>query len=134
MEKTLVLIKPDAIKKNIVGKILNMYEENGLVIEALYTRQCDQALLEKHYAEHVNRDFYPSLVAFMMSSPIIAIKISGQGAVDKVRALNGATNPAKSQPGTIRYIYGESVQANTVHGSANKDDAKRELEIWFGPE
>ena len=134
MEKTLVLIKPDGIKKNIVGRIIAMYEENGLVVEGIYNRQCDEAILSKHYAEHLNRDFYPDLLKFMMSCPIVVLKLSGKDAVEKVRALNGATNPLKCRPGTIRYIYGESVQVNTVHGSANIEDAKRELEIWFGPE
>lgn len=134
MEKTLVLIKPDAVRKNIVGKIITMYEENGLVVEGIYNRQCDEDILSKHYAEHVKRDFYPELVSFMMTSPIIVLKLSGENAIEKVRALNGATNPKKCRPGTIRYIHGESVQVNTVHGSANLEDAKRELKIWFGPE
>lgn len=134
MEKTLVLIKPDAVQKNIVGRIISMYEENGLVIEGLYNRQCDEDILSQHYAEHVNRDFYKGLLTFMMTCPILVLKLSGQDAIEKVRALNGATNPAKCRPGTIRYIYGQSVQVNTVHGSANAEDAKREIEIWFGPE
>ncbi len=134
MEKTLVLIKPDAVEKNIIGRIISMYEDNGLVIEAMYKKQCEESIFAKHYAEHIHRDFYASLLKFMMSSPIVVLKVAGQGAVEKVRSLNGATNPLKCRPGTIRYIFGESVQVNTVHGSANLEDAKRELEIWFGPE
>lgn len=134
MEKTLVLIKPDAIKKNIVGRVIAMYEENGLLINQLYSKHCEDDILSKHYAEHVQRDFYPSLLDFMKESQIIVMSLVGENAVERVRALNGATNPQKSRPGTIRYIYGESVQRNVVHGSASVEEAKRELEIWFGPE
>lgn len=134
MEKTLVLIKPDAIQKNIVGRVIAMYEENGLLINQIYSKKCDDDILSKHYAEHVQRDFYPSLLDFMKESQIIVMSVVGENAVEKVRALNGATNPKKSKPGTIRYIYGESVQRNVVHGSASVEEAKRELEIWFGPE
>lgn len=131
MEKTLVLIKPDAVKKHIIGKIIGIYEENGLVIEGMYKRQLDKAILEKHYEEHITRDFYPSLVEFMMEDEVVALKVSGDNAIQLVRDINGATNPQKARVCTIRYIYGESVQRNVVHGSANKEDAKRELEIWF---
>lgn len=131
MEKTLVLIKPDAVQKHLIGRIITMYEQNGLVIDGMYMRQLDEAILSEHYAEHVERDFYPSLLAFMQEGEVVVLRVSGDDAVSKVREINGATNPAKSRPGTIRYIYGESVQRNTVHGSANIEDAKRELEIWF---
>ncbi|MBN2793856.1 MAG: nucleoside-diphosphate kinase [Clostridia bacterium] len=131
MENTLVLIKPDAVQKNIIGKIIKMYEENHLKIENMYMRTLDQDILARHYEEHINRDFYSSLVAFMQESPVVVLNISGEDAVSKVRGINGATNPNKSRPGTIRYIYGESVQRNTVHGSATIEDAKRELSIWF---
>lgn len=134
MEKTLVLIKPDAVSRNIVGRVLSMYEENGLVIDKLYKRQLDEAILEQHYAEHVNRDFYGALIAFMQETEVVVVCISGEDAVAKVREINGATNPSKSRLGTIRKIFGSSVQRNTVHGSANLEDAKRELDIWFKPE
>lgn len=131
MENTLVLIKPDAVQKNIIGKIIKMYEENHLRIENMYMRILDEEILARHYEEHINRDFYPSLVEFMQESPVVVLNIAGEDAVNKVREINGATNPKKSRPGTIRYIYGESVQRNTVHGSATPEDAKRELTIWF---
>jgi len=131
MEKTLVLIKPDAVKRKLIGSIIGIYEENGLVVEGLYKRQLDKAILEKHYEEHTGRDFYSSLVTFMMEDEVVAIMVSGENAVQIVRDINGATNPEKARPCTIRYIYGESVQRNVVHGSANLEDAKRELELWF---
>lgn len=131
MEQTLVLIKPDAVVRGLIGKIISIYEDNGLKIDALYKRKLDKDLLDKHYQEHVNRDFYPSLVEFMLEDEVVAMKVSGKDAIQLVREINGATNPAKARPCTIRYIYGESVQRNVVHGSANSDDAKRELDIWF---
>lgn len=131
MEKTLVLIKPDAVTRNLIGRIITMYEENGLIVDGLYKRQLDVDILAEHYAEHINRDFYPALITFMQETEVVVLKISGDNAVSLVREINGATNPAKSRPGTIRYIFGESVQRNTVHGSANLEDAKRELSIWF---
>ncbi|MBI9014373.1 MAG: nucleoside-diphosphate kinase [Clostridiales bacterium] len=131
MERTLILIKPDAVKRHLIGRIISIYEDNGLIIEGMYKRQLDKAILEKHYEEHVNRDFYPSLLEFMMEDEVIVLKVAGENAVQVVRDINGATNPSKARPATIRYIYGESVQRNVVHGSANLEDAKRELEIWF---
>jgi len=131
MEQTLVLIKPDAVKRGLIGKIISIYEENGLKIDALYKRHLDKEILNRHYAEHVNRDFYPSLVDFMLEDEVVVMKVSGTDAISLVREINGATNPSKARPCTIRYIYGESVQRNVVHGSANAEDAKRELEIWF---
>ena len=131
MEKTLVLIKPDAVKRGLIGKILSIYEENGLNICRLYKKQLNKELLAKHYEEHIQRDFYPSLVEFMLEDQVVVVEIEGDNAVSLVREINGATNPSKARPCTIRYIYGESVQRNVVHGSADLEDAKRELSIWF---
>lgn len=131
MEKTLVLIKPDAVKKNLIGEIISIYEKNGLSIEGLYKRRLDKDILAKHYEEHVNRDFYPSLISFMLEDEVVVLKVAGSNAVQLVRDINGATNPAKARACTIRYIYGENVQRNVVHGSADLESAQRELEIWF---
>ena len=131
MEKTLVIIKPDAVKNGLIGKVIAIYEENGLNIDALYKKKLDKEILGKHYTEHVNRDFYPSLLEFMLEDEVVVLQVSGDDAIQVVREINGATNPAKAKPCTIRYVHGESVQRNVVHGSANKEDAKRELEIWF---
>jgi len=131
MEKTLVLIKPDIVKRRLIGKIISVYEENGLVVKAMYQTNAKKEVLEKHYAEHLERDFYPKLETFMMSSPIVALCVAGKDAVSIVRKLNGATNPAKSEPNSIRYLYGENVTENSVHGSASIEEAEKELSIWF---
>lgn len=131
MEKTLVIIKPDIIKRRLTGKIISIYEENGLVIEKMYQTMAQKEVLQKHYEEHIERDFYPKLEAFMMSEPVVVMCVSGEDAVAIVRKINGATNPGKSEPNTIRYLYGVNVTENSVHGSASVEEAKREVEIWF---
>lgn len=131
MESTLVLIKPDAVSKKLVGNILHIYEVNGLTITALQMLIPDQSLLEKHYQEHIGKPYYESLIQFMRSGPVIAIRLSGENAIEVTREINGATNPANARPCTIRYLYGSSTQQNAVHGSANPTDAARELALWF---
>ena len=131
MEKTLVLIKPDAMKKNIIGKIISMYEEKGLVIEDCKMVVPGRNILEKHYEEHIGKDFFEDLIKFMEGEKIVALVVKGENSISIVRQINGATDPRKADPGTIRYLYGTDIQQNAVHGSANKDDAKREIKIWF---
>ncbi len=131
MEKTLVLIKPDAVRKKYVGNILSMYEANGLMIENLYMTVASEDILEKHYQAHVGKPYYPSLIEFMTSGPIVVISLLGENAVEVVREINGATNPANARPCTIRYLYGATTQQNAVHGSATREEANSELEIWF---
>ncbi len=132
MEKTLVLIKPDAVEKKFVGEIIAFYERNGLQIQEMKWMYASEPLLRRHYEEHVSRDFYPELQAFMLSGPIVAICFKGEEAIEAVRDMNGSTNPAKARYGTIRHMFGESVQRNAVHGSADKEQAAREVELWFG--
>lgn len=131
MMETLVIIKPDAVKKKLIGKIIGIYEENGLRIADMYMCTANQEILEEHYEEHKGRDFYDSLMEFMQSGPIVVMKVIGENAVEIVRSVNGATNPAKSRPCTIRYKYGKTVQKNAVHGSASAQEALREIDIWF---
>lgn len=131
MEKTLVIIKPDIVKRRLTGRIISIFEENGLVVEQMYQTMATKDVLMKHYEEHLDRDFYPKLEAFMMSEPVVVMCIAGNDAVSIVRKINGATNPAKSDPNTIRYLYGVNVTENSVHGSASVEEAKREIEIWF---
>lgn len=131
MEKTLVLIKPDAVKGKLIGRIIMMYEENGLEIEGIYKKSVDIGFLAKHYAEHVERDFYPGLVEFMSSGPVVALLIAGENAVETVRIINGATNPVNALPGSIRFLFGTDVRMNCVHGSASKEEAEREINLWF---
>lgn len=131
MEKTLVLIKPDAVKKKLIGRIISIYEDNGLSILDSYMCVPTAAILAEHYSEHIERDFYPSLINFMSSSSVVVLLIGGQNAVNVVREINGATNPAKARPCSIRYLYGTSVQLNSVHGSASIEEAEKEVSIWF---
>jgi len=131
MEKTLVLIKPDAVEQNLIGNILMKYEERGLIVEDLYKKRVDRELLDKHYIEHINRDFYPELAEFMSSGPVVAIRLRGSNAIEKVRAINGATNPKNSATGTIRQMFGSDIQMNCVHGSESTVEAERELALWF---
>lgn len=131
MEKTLVLIKPDAVEQNLIGKILMKYEERGLIVEDLYKKQVGRVLLDKHYRDHINRDFYPELAEFMSSGPVVAICLKGINAIEKVRKINGATNPKESAPGSIRHLFGSDIQMNCVHGSESMAEAERELTLWF---
>jgi len=132
MEKTLVLIKPDAVEKNIIGKIISMYEENDLVVGQCKTILTNKEILEKHYEEHIGKDFFEDLIDFMINKRVFALIIEGKDAVNKVRKINGLTDPNKAERGTIRKLYGTSITQNAVHGSASLEDAKREIKIWFG--
>lgn len=131
MEKTLVLIKPDAMEKKLIGKIISIYEDNGLSILDSYMCLPTEEILAKHYAEHLERDFYPELIEFMTSSKVMVLMVGGENAVSVVREINGATNPASARPCSIRYLYGTNVQLNCVHGSATVEEAEREIAIWF---
>ena len=130
-ERTLVIIKPEAVQKKLIGKIISIYEENGLRIETAYTTVPSRELLAKHYEEHVERDFYEPLLEFMSGGMVVVMIVAGQNAVQIVRDINGATNPAKARPCTIRYKYGTNVQMNVVHGAATLEDSDREIAIWF---
>ncbi len=131
MEKTLVLIKPDAFGKNHTGEILKIYEAAGLKIVAAKVMQMDKKIAAIHYAEHVEKPFYPDLVEFMTSAPLMALVLGGENAISKVREINGATNPAKAAEGTIRKLFAESVTKNAVHASDSPENAAREIKIFF---
>lgn len=131
METTLIIIKPDAVKGKKIGKIISIYEENGLAMEMMKLEVPTLSTLQKHYEEHREKSFFNSLVSFMSSGLALIMVASGENAVAKVRALNGATNPENAGEGTIRKLYGHSVQENAVHGSATIEEAKREIKIWF---
>ncbi len=130
-QRTLVLLKPDAVRRGLVGAILERYERRGLAIVALAMRRIDGAKADEHYAEHVDRDFYPPLRAFITSGPILALVLEGDGAVEVVRGLNGATDGRKAAPGTIRGDFSLSNRENLVHGSDSAESAEREIAIWF---
>jgi nucleoside-diphosphate kinase len=130
-QRTLVLLKPDAVRRGLVGEILSRFEAKGLTIVALEQRHIDTDLADSHYAEHVERDFYPPLREFVTSGPLVAAVLEGDEAIEVVRALNGATDGRKAAPGTIRGDLSLSNRENLVHGSDSAESAKREIALWF---
>ncbi len=131
MEKTLSIIKPDAVKKGVIGKILDRFESNGLRIAAMKKVQLSKEQAEAFYAVHKERPFFKDLVEFMISGPVVVSVLEGEGAVLKNRDLMGATNPKEAKPGTIRADFAESIDANAVHGSDSLENAKIEIEFFF---
>jgi len=130
--RTLVLLKPDAVERNLVGEILSRFEAKGLKIAAMELRTLDAAILARHYEEHQGKGFYAELVTFMSRGPIVALAIEGpQDTWEIVRAMMGATNPRAAAPGTIRGDLGTLFTENLVHGSDSSESAARELEIFF---
>jgi nucleoside-diphosphate kinase len=131
VERTLVLVKPDALRRGLLGEILGRFERKGLTIDALVLRTMDAELADRHYAEHVDKAFYPPLKAFMTSGPLAALVLSGDEAIAVVRALVGATDGRKAAPGTIRGDLSLSNRENLIHASDSPDSAKSELGLWF---
>lgn len=138
MERTLVLIKPDGMKRKLADKIIKRYEKHGLKIIAKKMVKADAALLQKHYSAHVKKPFYTSLEKFMSSGPVLAVVFEGDDAVSKAREITGATDPAKAGKGTVRSDFGDltlpdddRVMKNLVHASATKEEAKKEISLWF---
>jgi nucleoside-diphosphate kinase len=130
-QRTLVLFKPDAVRRGLVGTILARFEQKGLRIVALEMRAFDGELADRHYAEHVDKDFYPPLRAFVTSGPTFAAVLEGDEAVEVVRLLNGATDGRRAAPGTIRGDFALSNRENLVHGSDSLESAEREIALWF---
>jgi len=131
MEQTLSIIKPDAVKKGVIGKIIDRFESNGLRIAAMKKLQLDQKTAGEFYEVHKERPFFGELVEFMTSGPVVVIALEGEGAVLKNRDLMGATNPKEAQKGTIRADFAESIDANAVHGSDSLENATREIKFFF---
>jgi len=130
-ERTLVLCKPDAVQRGHVGDIVSRFERKGLKIAGMKMVHVDDALANRHYQEHVEKAFYPSLRAFITSSPVIALAIEGDHAVDVVRSMMGTTNPQEAAPGTIRGDFGINFTKNLVHGSDSPASAQREIALFF---
>lgn len=130
-ERTLVLIKPDGVRRGLAGEVLSRIERKGLRIVAMDMRVVGKDLAETHYAEHAGKPFYGSLVEFITSGPLVAMVVEGPRAIEAFRALAGATDPVKATPGTIRGDYALEVQDNIVHGSDSPDSAEREIKIFF---
>jgi nucleoside-diphosphate kinase len=130
-ERTLVLIKPDAVRRGLVGEVIGRFERKRLAIEAMVLRRMDPALADQHYAEHLDKAFYPPLKEFMTGGALVAMIVSGDGAVEVVRALTGATDGRKAAAGTIRGDLSLSNRENLVHASDSTESAKREIALWF---
>ena len=132
-EQTLSIIKPNGVKKNAIGKIIDRFETQGLKISAAKLMNLSKTKAEGFYAEHKERPFFGELVSFMTSGPVLVMVLSGDGAVDKNRKIMGATDPKKADAGTIRKDFGDSMGENTVHGSDSVTSAKREIAFFFEP-
>jgi len=133
MQRTLVLAKPDAVHRGLVGQIINRFEERGLAMMGLRLLQMDAKLAEKLYEPHVGKPFYPPLVEYMTSGPIVAMVWEGVEAISIIRTMLGATNPAQANPGTIRGDFAQRVDRNIVHRSDSPESASREIPIFFDP-
>ena len=131
MEKSLVLIKPDAVRKNIIGNIIAIYENQGLKVINLRMGIVKEKIAEEHYKEHKGKDFYESLLRFITSGSLVAMILEGENAISKIREINGATNPEKAEEGTIRRLYADNNRENCVHASDSLESAEREINIWF---
>ncbi len=132
-ERTLVLIKPDGVQRQLIGRILARYEERGLKVVGLKLVQTSRELAERHYAAHAARPFFGSLVDFITSSPLVAIALDGPNAIAVVRGINGATKPHEAAPGTIRGDFALETAQNIVHASDGPEAAEIELGLWFQP-
>ncbi|MCA0295468.1 MAG: nucleoside-diphosphate kinase [Actinobacteria bacterium] len=131
LQRTLVLLKPDAVRRGLAGAILGRYEAKGLGIAALELREVDAAMADRHYADHVDKAWYPPLRDYFTSGPLVALVLEGTSAVDVVRLMNGVTNSVVADPGTIRGDYSLSNRENLVHASDSVESAAREIALWF---
>lgn len=131
-ENTFIMVKPDGVARGLVGEVISRLERKGLKLEKIRGLTISKDLAHTHYEEHVDKPFFPELVDFITSGPVVAMEWSGDGAIAVGRALMGATDPKQATPGTIRGDFGLVVTENIVHGSDGADSAKRELELFFG--
>ncbi|MFC1939159.1 nucleoside-diphosphate kinase [Chloroflexota bacterium] len=131
MERSLVLIKPDAMKRRLGGTIIGRLEGEGLKVVALKMLHLDEALAKRHYAVHIGKPFFEDLISYIISTPIIAAVLEGEGAVEVIRRAMGATDPAKAEAGTIRADFGLDIQNNAVHGSDSIETAENEIRLFF---
>ena len=132
MERTLVLVKPDAVQRGLAGEIIGRLERRGLKLAGMKLMRVTPELARRHYGAHVGKPFFEGLVKFITSSPLVAIVVEGENAVDVVRTTMGATNPVDAAPGTIRGDFGLTIGANLIHGSDSADSAAAELALFFG--
>lgn len=132
MERSLVLIKPDAMRRRLAGAILSRLEGQGLKMVALRMLHMDRVLAERHYAIHADKPFYTDLVDYIISTPIVASVFEGENAVEAIRKIMGATDPARAEPGTIRRDFGLDIQQNATHASDSVENAEKEIKLFFG--
>ncbi len=131
MERTLIILKPDAVQRALIGEILGRLERRGLKVVGMKMMSVPTALAEEHYAEHVGKPFYEGLIAYITSSPVVVLALEGKNAVSVSRSTIGATNPANAAPGTIRADLAVETGRNLIHGSADPEAAAREVALWF---
>ncbi len=131
LERSLVLVKPDATKRNLSGEIISRFEKAGLKIVGMKLLQMDKNLAKKHYAVHEGKSFFNSLVDYITSAPIVAVVFEGDNAVERIRKIMGSTDPAKADKGTIRADFGVDIQNNAVHGSDSPENAAKEIALFF---
>ena len=134
MEQTLVLVKPNGVERGLIGEVVGRLERRGLSIKAARMLMVSEELAGRHYAEHVGKDFYEDLVAFITSAPICALVVGGPSAIGVVRTMMGATNPLNAAPGTVRGDFGLDTRENLVHSSDGPESAEREIALFFSPE
>lgn len=131
LERSFVIIKPDGVERNLIGKVLEAYEEAGLKVVNMRMEQIGKELAEKHYEEHTAQPFFNSLIKYITRSKLVALVLEGDDAISKIRKINGATDPQNAEFGTIRRRFAVSKSENTVHASDSIESAKREIELWF---
>jgi nucleoside-diphosphate kinase len=132
MERTLILLKPDCVERRLMGRVISRFEDKGLTFVAMKLMQVTPELARRHYAEHVHKDWYPELEAFITGGPVLAMVVEGPEVIRVVRDMAGVTNGLKANPGTIRGDFSSSQQKNLVHASDGSESAKREIAIFFG--
>jgi nucleoside-diphosphate kinase len=131
-ENTFVMVKPDGVARGLVGEVIARFERKGFTLERMRMLTIDEPLARRHYAEHVDKGFFPELLEFITGGPVVAMEWSGEGVIAAGRRLMGTTNPAEAAPGTIRGDLATVITENIVHGSDGEESAARELEIFFG--
>lgn len=134
MQTTLVLLKPDCVQRNLMGEVISRFERKGFTIIGMKMLQLDDALINEHYGFLADKPFFPAIVSYMKSSPIVAMAIRGTNAISTIRTMSGATNPADALPGTIRGDYALSIDANIIHASDSEETANQELKRFFKDE
>lgn len=134
LQQSLVLLKPDAVQRSLVGELISRLERRGLKLVAMKMMRIDEDLARRHYAAHIGKPFFAGLIEFITSGPVVAMAVEGENAVEMVRLIMGATNPLDAGPGTVRGDFAVSIGPNLMHGSDSEEAATREIELFFSPQ